>query len=57
MKDRNTIIESGMLEQYFLGTLPEEQIVVLEKMLAEDELLAAKLSEIGRRFSISSKIF
>jgi len=50
MKDRNTIIESGMLEQYFLGTLPEEQIVVLEKMLAEDELLAAKLSEIEQDF-------
>ena len=50
MKDRDTIIQSGMLEQYFLGTLPEEQIVVLEKMLAEDEVLAAKFSEIETDF-------
>ncbi|WP_430408286.1 anti-sigma factor [Kordia sp.] len=50
MKDRNTIIESGMLEQYFLGTLPEEQVVVLEKMLAEDKVLADHYAKIEQDF-------
>jgi anti-sigma-K factor RskA len=50
MKDRDAIIESGMLEQYFLGTLPEEQIAMLEKMLAEDKTLAARYSEIEADF-------
>jgi anti-sigma-K factor RskA len=50
MKDRKTIIESGMLEQYFLGTLPEEQLVVVEKMLEEDTVLAEKFSEIEADF-------
>ncbi|MBC8754883.1 anti-sigma factor [Kordia sp. YSTF-M3] len=50
MKDRDTIIQSGMLEQYFLGTLPKEQIAALEKMLAEDEILAVKYSEIETDF-------
>jgi len=50
MKDRKTIIESGMLEQYFLGTLPEEQMLALEKMLAEDAVLAEKFAEIETDF-------
>lgn len=50
MKDRKTVIESGMLEQYFLGTLPDEQTVALEKMLKEDSVLAEKFSEIEADF-------
>jgi anti-sigma-K factor RskA len=50
MKDRDTIIQSGMLEQYFLGTLPKEEMVALEKMLAEDEILASKFSKIEADF-------
>ena len=50
MKDRKTIIESGMLEEYFLGTLPEEQMVALEKMLEEDTVLAEKFSEVEADF-------
>ncbi|WP_298516324.1 anti-sigma factor [uncultured Kordia sp.] len=50
MKDRKTIIESGMLEMYLLGLLPDEQVTSLEKMLAEDEVLAQKYAEIEQDF-------
>ncbi|MEM6685365.1 MAG: anti-sigma factor [Bacteroidota bacterium] len=50
MKDRSTIIESGMLEMYLLGLLPDEQVVVLENMLNEDTVLAEKYAEIEQDF-------
>ena len=50
MKDRNTIIESGMLEMYLLGVLPDEQVTMLEKMLSEDAILAEKYAEIEQDF-------
>lgn len=50
MKDRKTVIESGMLEMYLLGLLPDEQVTVLEKMLAEDAVLAEKYAEIEQDF-------
>jgi anti-sigma-K factor RskA len=50
MKDRNTIIESGMLEMYLLGLLPDEQVAALEKMLADDAELAQKYAEIEQDF-------
>ncbi|EDP95334.1 anti-sigma factor [Kordia algicida OT-1] len=50
MKDRKTIIESGMLEMYLLGLLPDEQVTALEKMLAEDAVLAKKYAEIEQDF-------
>ncbi|MEM6719639.1 MAG: anti-sigma factor [Bacteroidota bacterium] len=50
MKDRNTIIESGMLEMYLLGLLPDEQVTALEQTLAEDAVLATKYAEIEQDF-------
>jgi len=50
MKDRKTIIESGMLEMYLLGLLPDEQVTVLEKILIEDDELAEKYAEIEQDF-------
>ena len=50
MKDRSTIIESGMLEMYLLGVLPDEQVAMLEKMLSEDAILAQKYAEIEQDF-------
>lgn len=50
MKDRNAIIESGMLEMYLLGLLPDEEVTALEKMLAEDTILAKKYAEIEQDF-------
>ncbi|AXG71160.1 anti-sigma-K factor rskA [Kordia sp. SMS9] len=50
MKDRKTIIESGMLEMYLLGLLPDEQITALEKMLSEDAELATIYAEIEQDF-------
>ncbi|MFK7747380.1 MAG: anti-sigma factor [Kordia sp.] len=50
MKDRNTVIESGMLEMYLLGLLPDEQVTALEIMLAEDTILAKKYAEIEQDF-------
>jgi len=50
MKDRNAIIESGMLEMYLLGLIPDKELVTLEKMLAEDEILAQKYAEIEQDF-------
>ncbi|WP_420573319.1 anti-sigma factor [Kordia sp.] len=50
MKDRKTVIESGMLEMYLLGLLPDEQVAVLEKMLVEDIVLAEKYAEIEQDF-------
>ena len=50
MKDRKTIIESGMLEMYLLGLLPDEQVDVLEKMLKEDAVLAEKYAQIEQDF-------
>jgi len=50
MKDRKTIIESGMLEMYLLGLLPDEQVAMLEIMLAEDAVLAKKYAEIEQDF-------
>lgn len=41
MKDRKDIIDSGMLEQYLLGELPNEQALMLEKQLASDPELKA----------------
>ena len=50
MKDRNAIIESGMLEMYLLGLIPDKELLTLEKMLAEDEILAQKYAEIEQDF-------
>jgi anti-sigma-K factor RskA len=50
MKDRETIIESGMLEMYLLGLLPDEQVTILEKQLETDAVLAAKYAEIEQDF-------
>jgi len=46
MKDRKTIIESGMLEQYVLGTLPETEVRMLEKLLETDQELKTYVTEI-----------
>ncbi len=50
MKDRKTIIESGMLEMYLLGLLPDKQVTELEKMLSEDAELAERYAEIEQDF-------
>ncbi|WP_046756729.1 anti-sigma factor [Kordia jejudonensis] len=50
MKDRNAIIESGMLEQYFLGILPEKDTAMLEKMLANDEEFVTQFATVEQDF-------
>ena len=46
MMDKEKILENGMLEQYLLGTLPEADTVMLEKLLQEDATLLAQYNQL-----------
>lgn len=44
--EKKKIIEDGWLEQYAMGTLSTENIVLLEKMLQEDTVLRKQLEDV-----------